>query len=354
MTGPALLPLGAPPLLNVAVLGYGYWGVNVARAMREGGLRISGVYDPDGDRAARAMVAGHHYASTVEAAIRECDAVAVCAPPDEHADLVASAIDAGKHVWVEKPIAPNADATAELLARARAAKRVLFVDHTFAFAPAVQALAREVRGAGMVRHVEAARTHLCAPRASADVIGDLLPHDASIWIACELRVKRVRAVQDYLDARVSVEFDQGATGSLYLSWSSALKLRRTTVYASKATVLYDHLDPREPVRVYAVTGAEAERAAFAQVESRSPVVPALEPLAVAVRTFARLIADGDAGLAESEAFADDALRVQAVVDAARESARCGGRDVEVAECFDEPPVAASDHATAARAEVLPT
>lgn len=311
--------------MNVALYGFGRWGRNVARVMREVGesVRVIDVNGEAVDRARRAGYLASHIGRGVPTSHLSADhnnAVAICAPPDTHGDLVRQALEAGKHVWIEKPVAENADATAFLVALAheRPDPRVLFVDHTFAFAPAVQRLVAEVPSD--VQHVEIVRTHRCAPRPGTDIIGDLLPHDLSILLACGLRVRAVYAQQGPHVAMLTLRFTLGMSASVWLSWAS-YKQRRMVFYARSRTVVYDHLDPREPVRVYDV--AQAEPDAWSDAEVRSPVVSAREPLACAVDAFLAACAG------EAPDNADEAIEVQRVVDAARKAAR-DGQWIEVA------------------------
>lgn len=324
-------------VLRVALMGYGYWGRNVARAMREGGFLVS-VHDVNAAARARAERAGFEACIHADDAIAGSVAVAVCTPPDTHAPLVGEALRAGRHVWVEKPVADRAAMVEVLLRHARDKNLVLMADHTFAFAPAVRELAFAIHYPDvLVSHVEGVRTHKCAPRSGADVVGDLLPHDASILIACGLLVTHVRAVERAnTDAQVELLLEHAsagmagprATGSLYLSWASALKQRRMTFYGRNGNaVVYDHLDPREPVRVHAAEVAP-DAAAFSQAAVRSPAVAPTEPLAVAVAAFrdavAGAMAGDDVAVQNAQLLANAALGVQKVVDAARESARGNG------------------------------
>jgi len=297
------------PYVNIAVVGYGYWGPRVARAMREAVLHV-GVYDSDPAALERARVAGFPRVGS----ILDGEAVVICTPPDTHAALIAEALQAGRHVWAEKPIAPTHAEAQALVALAREKDRVLFVDHTFSFAPAVLIVARSI--SDEVSHVEGVRSHLVRPRAGADVLGDLLPHDLSVLSACGLHATEIQAAQRDRDASVFLRFNGGATGSLYLSWASAIKTRRMAFYGADRTVLYDHTDERMPVRIY-LAGGEAALDAWTYGEVRCPAVPTIEPLAVAVREFQRAIAG------EARDNADEALAIQRVTDAARRSAERG-------------------------------
>lgn len=305
-------------MTTVTLIGYGYWGRNVARAMRESGFVVQ-VSDTDPEALKRARDAGYGIAMKQ----LNTSTVAICTPPDLHSSLVLEALSAGKHVWVEKPIAQS-DANAVRLARmAQEREQVLFVDHTFVHAPAVNVLANSIDG--QITHVEAARTHLCKPRPGTDVIEDLLPHDISILLHCRLRPGMIRVEprrRDLKDALVEIKFLDGAnalaaTGTIYLSWASTFKQRRMTFYGTVATYVYDHLQPHAPVTIY--TSYSEERNAWSQGPIHCPAVSAQEPLMAAVAAFKEALEGGQPGRFRGAGHLQNAMRVQQIVTAARMS-----------------------------------
>lgn len=290
---------------NVLLLGYGYWGRNVARAFRESGCNVT-IFEPVPSARDAAHNAGYDlFEGKGDQEYRAFEAAAICTPPDQHADLVREFLDRDMHVWTEKPIALTSEATASLIALARRKKRKLFVDHTFTFAPAVQVLSDALPHNQEDMHVEIARTHLVAPREGIDVIGDLLPHDISILQEIGLVPKRISAQKRELDALVILDFGEGDTGTIYYSWACSLKQRRMTFYGYDRTVIYDHLSPWAPIKIY-TRGSSSGRDSWTHGPVMCPPVSAQEPLAAAVRSFLRDPNDN----------ADAALKVQRVVDAA--------------------------------------
>lgn len=292
--------------MKIALFGYGYWGKNVARTMRECGLDVL-IHDPDERTAFQAAEAGYECSRTKECLTDDdVDAVAICAPQDQHDDLIHMALDAKKHIWTEKPISRNHTKARVLAKIAKEYGLVLFVDHTFTFAPAVDCLAANVPT--HLLHVEGARTHHCDPRIGANVISDLLPHDVSILLRCNLVISEIRAVSRMLDTVIDLRFNNGATGTIYLSWMSAFKQRRMIMYGPLSTVVYDHLNPHTPVIQYLTDKYAPESWAGGTVIC--PSVPSTEPLSIAVRQFVKACK----GQCEDNSF--DALRVQNIVDGA--------------------------------------
>lgn len=297
--------------MKIALVGYGYWGRNVARAFREAGVRVV-VMDSDPHARERARSAGyetHVYGNSIS----EFDAAAICAPPDKHAFMIKEFLDQDCHVWTEKPIAMNAERARELISYARSKKLKLFVDHTFTFAPVMDVLRSCLDGE--VDHVEIARTHLVTPRDGIDIVGDLLPHDVSILHDCSLYVRHIKVTARPLCASIEVLFnDPGVTGSVFYSWSSAMKQRRMTFYSKLQVVVYDHLNPHAPITCYGISSRAP--ASWTQGPITCPPVAATEPLSRAVAAFVDAV-DGD------DDNAEEALEVQCVVDAAYESIRTG-------------------------------
>lgn len=304
---------------QVLLMGYGYWGRNVARTMREAGLQVA-VHDPDERARDRAREAGFRPVRTPDE--YDSDAVAICAPPDQHHDLISMALDAGKHVWTEKPIALNVYDAHALVLKAQSKGLVLFVDHTFEFAPAVERLATEIGSMRKIDHIEVVRTHLVThlsvpPRDGSDIISDLLPHEVSIFLKLGMKPKLIRASSRVTDADVEIKFDSGYTANIYYSWDTALKQRKMTFYGPERTIVYDHLHPHAPITVYSVSGGD-KRSEWTQGEIVCPPVSSAEPLGLAVKAFKNALQDPQLYphlLDNTEA----ALEVQRVVDAARHS-----------------------------------
>ena len=130
-------------MINTAVIGYGYWGPNLARCVSEtDGCKLAAVSDMSSASLARA--GKRHPSARLSQDWREVladpaiDAVMIATPVDTHFDIGRAALNAGKHVFVEKPMTSNSQEAAVLVELAAKHKRVLMVDHTFVYTPAVQ------------------------------------------------------------------------------------------------------------------------------------------------------------------------------------------------------------------------
>ena len=154
---------------TVAVIGAGYWGPNLVRNFRNSpDWDLVAVCDLDAERAAR--VIGSRSTIEVETSVErllarpDLDAVAIATPARTHAPLAIAALEAGKHVLVETPLADTVEDAERMIAAAEKADRVLMIDHTFCYTPAVSAIRDAIadgvlgdQGGGVHRHPPAGR-----------------------------------------------------------------------------------------------------------------------------------------------------------------------------------------------------
>ncbi len=176
-----------------------------------------------------------------------------------HFDLASRSLDAGKHTFVEKPLAPSSELACELLRRARAQDRVLMCGHTFLYSPPVRAVRDLLRRdeLGEVFFVSSSRVNLGLHQPDVSVIWDLGPHDFSIllyWLeevpSTVRAIGRDSIVSGIPDvAFVTMTYESGIVANVELSWLAPSKLRRTVVVGSRKMVVYDD-GSAEPVRVF--------------------------------------------------------------------------------------------------------
>jgi predicted dehydrogenase len=248
-------------MIGVAVAGFGYWGPTVARNLASlPGVRVERIADPDAAR--RALAARLFPAARVDGTLDPAladpavAAVAIATPVATHHALARAALDAGRHVLVEKPMTATLAQARDLVAAAARARRVLAVDHPFAHAPAVERLhAMVARGElGRLRHYDSTRANLGPFHSDVDVVGDLAVHDLSILDRLTGRSPdRVAAIAagDGRIAHLMLHYDDGLLAHLHLSWLSPLKLRRVSLAGERALVVYDEGEPAQPLRVFA-------------------------------------------------------------------------------------------------------
>jgi predicted dehydrogenase len=271
----------------------------------------------------------------------DVDAVFLVTPVFTHFDLAAACLHAGKHTFVEKPLAPSAALADDLIALARERKRLLMCGHTFVYSPPVRALKRMLddRLLGTVYFVSSSRVNLGLHQRDISVVWDLGPHDFSIllyWLE-ELpetvrtigRDSVVRGIADV--AFVAMTFSSGVVANVELSWLAPSKLRRTVLVGSEKMAVYDD-GTTEPIRLFDHGVVYRDPETFGQYHLSyrtgdivSPKVDTFEPLVAELADFTRAIRTGDR-LSWQTQLARDVVRV---TEAADRSLRLGGAQVQV-------------------------
>jgi predicted dehydrogenase len=328
--------------LRVAVLGAGYWGPNLVRNLHEApGAAPVAVADPSADRLETIRKRFPAVRLTTDhrelIADKTIDAVCIATPVGTHRRLAEEAFAAGKHVFVEKPLAPTAvDAEAIVRAGERAGK-TLMVGHTFVYNPAVVAV-REIldRGdLGAVYYMDSQRVNLGLHQFDINVLWDLGPHDVSItlywlgqepeWVQCAGACYVQPEIEDVVF--LTLGFASGTVAHAHLSWLAPSKLRTMTVIGSKRMVVYDDVQSVEKVKIYdhgvAELSSEELRRSYRSGEIRSPHIAVTEALQLEMRHFIECVRDGRRPRSDGEA----GLRVVRVLEAGMRSLRAGGARV---------------------------
>ena len=332
--------------LRVAVIGAGYWGPNLARNFRTSpDWDLVAVCDLDADRARKVVGARSTVevvTSTAELLARDdIDAVAVATPARTHAAVALAALDAGKHVVVEKPIADHGAGARAMVARAAELDRVLMVDHTFCYTPPVLEMRRLIAAGelGDIHFIDSVRINLGIVQPDVDVFWDLAPHDLSIldFILPGGLVPTGVAAQgaDPLGVGQScvgyltLPLPGGAIAHVHVNWLSPTKIRQMVVGGSKKTIVWDDLSPQQRLTVYdrgVELGQPLPDRATANIAYRlgdawAPALPEKEALGAMVTEFAAAIRDHRAPRTDGHA----GLRVLDVLESATRSLSDGGR-----------------------------
>jgi predicted dehydrogenase len=338
--------------MRVALAGCGYWGAKHVRVLHATeGVDELVLVDSREDRllplTRSYKIASCH--SALETALERVDAVFVATPPSTHVALALAAIEAGKHVMVEKPLALTAKDARRLVTAAAEAGVVLMVGHTFEYNPAVQKLAQLVRAKelGELYYLDSARLNLGLYQNDVNVILDLAPHDVSIanfvlgrkpvavqaWASrhAHRRLEDVAYLRLYYDDCLD---DAGLTANIHVSWLDPCKVRRVTAVGSKKMAVYDDLAAEERIRVLdkgVDLPLESDDLTQPPMSYRygDIVVPFIspdEPLAVQDRHFIDCVTTGARPLSDGE----DGVSVVEALEAA-EFSRKLGRPVLLAE-----------------------
>jgi predicted dehydrogenase len=337
--------------LQLAVVGLGYWGPNLVRAATElEDTAIHTLCDTDADRLAQQARRYPQARLTQDfediVANDEIDAVLLATPISTHHELAMRCLEAGKHVFVEKPLAVTADECRELIDEATDRNLTLMPGHTFLYSPPVVKI-NEILKAGELGDlffVTSTRVNLGIHQSDSSVIRDLAPHDFSIlhyWLGAPAFVRAIARdsiVPGTMDvAFVDLGYANGTLVRIELSWLAPTKLRRTVLAGAKKMVVYDDM-AAEPVRVFdrGVDVIEPQSFGEHQLAYRvgdvlSPRIDVDEPLRVELADFAGSIREGR----EPRSSATIGLDVVRMVEAAETSLLYNGAPVSLDTPLDD-------------------
>jgi len=331
--------------MGCGVIGYGYWGPNIVRNVLESSeLRLLGLCETDHRRAKE--FERRYPGIPVTAQLDELlldprvEAVMIATPPATHHALAQRALDAGKHVLVEKPLAMSVVEAEDLIAQAQSAERVLMPGHTFLYSPPVDKI-RELINSGQlgeIYFVTSCRMNLGLYQ-DGGVILDLAPHDLSIllyWLDSPV-VQVSAAAQSVFQSGIhetaflTVDFANEATANVQVSWLAPRKVRQMVVVGSRQMVQYDDAAADDVVRIYD-RGMEFEspssfgeyKLTYRSGDMVAPRIAAAEPLALELADFARAIRTGEPPRSDAQL----GLEVVRALEAAHASLDSGGMPVQ--------------------------
>jgi len=345
---PARRPTASPQTVGVAVVGYGYWGPNLLRNFADN--RRAHVRWACDLREERLEPLSRRYPGVGRTADLDdvladpgVDLVAIATPVDSHVALARRAIDAGKHVLLEKPLSRRVDEALMLRDAARERGVTIFVDHTFVFTPAVAKM-REVIASGELGrrlYYDSVRVNLGLFQQDVSVLWDLAPHDLSIlhYLTGGESPQRVSCtgVAHYSEledvAYLTLFYADDFVAHVHVNWIAPVKVRQILLGGSRKMLVYDDNDPVEKIRVYdkGVASCGTDRATAPQLiqyrlgDMTAPMLPTTEALAVEVESIAGSLLDGT----EPVCGVDAGISVVATLNAAQLSLEMGGVPVEI-------------------------
>ncbi len=296
--------------LRVGLVGAGYWGKNLLRVFQAlPGAEVCAVAD-ETPQAAKALARQLPAFASVEAMLQSCplDAVLVATPPSTHYGIARTVLSAGKHCWVEKPLALRSEQARELVELARKAGVQLFVDETFLYDPLVCTAREWIRSGrlGRVYHASFERLGQGRIRRDSDVWWNSAPHDLSIinyWFESPLREIAVRGFA-YLQPNVAdvaagvAELEDGTSIHIYVSWIAPVKIATATVSGERGMLVYEGRFGKRKLEFYefAVTDPAEVTANVVPIQkfAMSDAIAGgnEEPLALAAEAFLEAIRTG--------------------------------------------------------------
>ncbi len=332
---------------TVGIIGYGYWGPNLVRNFAgAAGCRVKWVSDFSADRLAIAkkqfsfLSVTQDYLDLINDP--EVDAIVIATPVFSHFKLGKEALNAGKHVLIEKPLTSSVADAEELKNLAEQKALLLMVDHTFLYTGAVQKIKNlvDTDEIGALQYLDSSRINLGLFQPDINVLWDLAPHDISIlsYINSEIPVSvnatGISHTHNGIEnvAYLTLNFQSNFIAHFNCSWSSPVKIRSMLIGGDKKMIVFNDLEPSEKVRVYD-TGYEmktVEEKHRILVDYRVgdiyiPKVNPREALAGMAADFIGCIGTGNKPVSNI----DLAIYVVKVLEAAQKSIKDNGREVKI-------------------------
>ena len=334
--------------VGIAVVGTGYWGANLVRNFAAlPGARLVALCDTDAGRLAKtaARHPGVLATTRVEEVASHADVrgVVVAASAVQHYPIARLLLEAGKDVYVEKPLALQVDHAEELVLLARARDRILMVGHLLVHHPGVRYLKQMVQeGAlGEVLYIYSQRVNLGKVRHDENALWSFAPHDLSVILhLLEMEPIDVAARGSaFLQSTVEdvvflhLRFPGGKMAHVHVSWLDPHKLRKMTVVGSQKMVVFDDMEASEKIRVYDKgidrAGQIVSYGDALSVRSGDILIPRIslqEPLRIECQHFVDCVRERRTPLTDGAG----GLRVVRVLAAAQQSLAAGGVPVALA------------------------
>jgi predicted dehydrogenase len=337
--------------VGIGVVGYGYWGPNLVRNfVSNPSAHLVSIADLDPGKLAtsRHLYPGVATTDRYEDLLKDpsIDAIAIATPVRTHYELALAALKAGKHVLVEKPLAPSADLVRRLIDEADRRGLTLMVDHTFIYTPAVQKIRELVLNdeLGGIYYYDSTRASLGLFQSDVNVIWDLAVHDMSIIqyildkdpVAVSATGSCHVAGSPENMAHITLFFEGNCVAHVSVNWLSPIKVRQTFIGGSKKMIVYDDLEPTEKIKVYdkGITldgpseDAHQFRIGYRAGDMWAPNISTKEALQTEIEHFIDCVRNGS----PPRSSAESGLQVVEILEAASRSIAEQGKPVQLRPC----------------------
>jgi predicted dehydrogenase len=320
--------------IQVGVVGLGYWGPNLARNFdRLPGAALRWICDADEEKRARWAPQFPSTRATGDLddllSDPELDAVVIATHVPSHPVLAIRALEAGKHVFVEKPLAQSVAEAEQVVAAAEKAGRTLMVGHLLEYHPGVERL-KEIADSGELgdlHYIYSNRLNLGKLRADENALWSLGAHDVSVMLRLvgEEPIEARATGESFMRPGIEdvvfcyLRFPSGLAAHLHLSWLDPHKERRFTVVGSKRMATFDDMEIERKLTVYD-KGFDQDFSSYGEYIARSgdiwsPRIPNEEPLRIECRHFVDRVRDGG----DPRSGAESGLRVVRVLESLQQS-----------------------------------
>jgi predicted dehydrogenase len=335
-------------ILNVAVTGCGYWGPNLIRNFSSlPDCRVKQVCDTDENRLNHmkklypSVGTTKQYEDLVND--KELDAIVVATPVHLHHELAKKSLLAGKHTFIEKPMATSSAECEELVTLAEKKKLTLMVGHTFIYSTPVRKIKEIVDSGdiGEIQYISSRRLNLGLFQKDINVTWDLAPHDISIIlyfmgkppvsINCQGKAHVNPNIEDVTN--MSLNFENGGFAIIHSSWLDPNKVREMIIVGSKRMIVYNDNEPLEKIKIYDKrVEAPPHYDTFAEFhysyhygDAYIPYLKQVEPLKVETQHFLDCIRKGQ----KPDTNGLEGLRVVQILEASSRSLKNDGAKVEI-------------------------
>lgn len=250
--------------INVAVIGMGYWGPNIIRNLLKV-PQISKIYGCDIQKNKLNIlkknfpnvIATNDYILLLNQ--KKIDAIVIATPIKTHFDLAKKALNAKKHVLVEKPMTTKSEEAKKLIELSKKTRKILMVGHTFVYSESIQKIKDLIQNKkiGKIYYYDSTRINLGLIQKDLSVIWDLAPHDLSIvnYLFSEKPIS-VQAFGSsfiagkYELAHIFLRYENNISVHIHISWLSPVKIRSILIGGSKKMIVYNDIEPSEKIKIY--------------------------------------------------------------------------------------------------------
>jgi predicted dehydrogenase len=335
-------------MINIGIIGYGYWGPNLVRNFAETpGLTVAMVADLDPKRLeiVQKRFPGVNTTTRFQDMVenKDIDAIAIATPVNSHFELGMMVLKAGKHLWLEKPMAETSEQARMLVDEAEKRKLVLIVDHTFMYTGAVRRMGDIIKSGelGQILYYDSTRINLGLFQRDVNVIADLAVHDFSIldYLLREQPVAVSAVGTNHFPGTpenlsyIALFYDSGMIAHINVSWLAPVKVRQVLIGGTNKMIIYDDLEPSEKIKIYdkgiSFTDDPQKiyemRVGYRTGDMWAPRLDSTEALRLEGEHFVDCIENGKVPLTDGSL----GLRVVKLIEAATRSMTERGRSVEI-------------------------
>ena len=277
--------------IKVAVIGYGYWGPNIVRNFsKNSDCIVNTIVDSDQSKLVLAkndypnIITTHNIQQVLDDPSIDC--IAICTPVHTHYDLVKLALESKKHVLVEKPLTNSYKTSKNLIQLAQKVNRILIVDNTYLYTPAVQKISKLLKSNsfGKIQYIDSTRINLGKFQNDINVLWDLATHDISIclYLIDEVPISVQAIGKSHIKnglediSYLTLHFKSNMIAHFNCSWISPVKIRHMLIGGTKQMIVFNDLESTEKLKIYNSSNQKKSHAVLTDYRIGDIFIPKLE------------------------------------------------------------------------------